>query len=102
MREKEGERGRERVTLRVRACFMLANVREKCSPQGCAHPLKRAERERKREKEREREGEREKEKERVFILKRMTSVWYLLVIWYYYKNGTLILFYYLCDKYTAL
>jgi hypothetical protein len=81
-------------TLRVRACFMLARIMDKCSPQGCAHPLywpervseKDREREINREREREREINREREKKRereggkrgYLFLKGMA--WHLLVI----------------------
>jgi hypothetical protein len=45
-------------------CFMLEKFTDKCSLQGCAHPLHQSERERKREGEIERGREREKERER--------------------------------------
>ncbi len=54
-------------TLRVRACFMLARVMDKCSPQGCAHPLHWPERVSEKDREREINRESEWEKERVFI-----------------------------------
>jgi len=42
---------------------MLASVMDKCSQQGCAHPLHQSEGERKSESERDRERERERERE---------------------------------------